>query len=82
MSKPAFFLIVFQINFKANQQTNIGIIEYYLHKSSIRDFKLEKGESRTNPPIKGSLELYIIAVTAPIDLPQNPIVDILSKLHK
>jgi len=70
------------MNFKANQHTNRGIIECCLQRSSIRDFKLEKGESSTIPPIRGSLDPYIIAVTAPIDLPQNPIVDILPRFLK
>jgi len=60
-----------------NLQTMIGII-CYQHKSSTNPLKLENGESSTRPPIKGSFEQYMIAVTAPIDQPQRPIVDIQS----
>lgn len=62
--------------------TNLGIELCYLHSSSAKVLKLEKGESKTNPAIEGSLSACIKAETAPILLPHKPIVDVLPELLK
>ena len=49
--------------------TNLGILEYFAHNSSASYRREEKGPSKTNPAIDGSLSACIKAVTAPIDLP-------------
>lgn len=45
MSKFAFYLMVLEIIFNAPDKINIGILEFFLHKSPIRLFKLLNGLS-------------------------------------
>ena len=53
-----------------------------LASSSVNVLRLQKGESKTRPAMEGSRSPYIIAVTAPMDLPQSPIVVTLLVLRR
>lgn len=55
----------------------LGILECRAASSLASCSRLLKGESRTNPAIDGSLSEYMRAVTAPMLLPQRPIVETL-----
>lgn len=70
------------MNIIAVDITNLGILLCYLHKSSAKLLKLEKGESNTSPAIEGSLSACISAVTAPMLLPHSPIVEVLPDFLK
>jgi hypothetical protein len=74
ISNLALSFIVLFIIANAALITNLGILEYFVHNSSANYLKEEKGPSKTKPAIEGSLSACIKAVTAPIDLPHNPIV--------
>lgn len=74
MSNLALSFIVLFIIAKAALITNLGILEYFAHNSSANYLNDENGPSNTSPAIEGSLSACIKAVTAPIDLPQSPIV--------
>lgn len=73
ISKLAFYLIVLAIIFNAPERINIGIFEFLLHKSPTRLFRLLKGLSYIPTAIYGCLATNLRAVTAPMDLPQTPI---------
>lgn len=47
MSNLAFYSIVFAIIFNAPVMITPGILEFFLQRSSVKDFKLLKGESNT-----------------------------------
>lgn len=73
MSNFAFYCIVPLIIFNAPDKINMGILEFFLHKSSISDFKLLKGLSNMAHVINSDFLKYKRPVTAPIDRPQRAI---------
>lgn len=71
--KLFFYFIVFLTNERAKPE-NIDKFPAYLSANSLHSFyKFENGESNTRHPISGFWSAYINAVTAPILLPQIPI---------
>ena len=74
ISKLALVLIVLLIKDMATESTKDGNLVYSLHRSSANSLSELNPESKTSPAIEGSLSACIIAVIAPIDLPQRPIV--------
>jgi len=61
------------IIFKAPVMIMFGILEFFLHKSSINDLRLLKGESNTAALMYSDFPRYKRPVTAPIDLPHMEI---------
>jgi len=70
------------MNFIPIQVINPGINVSYYPNSLTKRLKSENGESKINPAIVLSLDACIIAVLAPILLPQRPIVLTLPVLRR
>ena len=74
-SKFALLLIVDRTILSAALTRKLGIFVYVLASSLTSYFMSAKGESSTIPPIDGSRSPCSREVTAPMDLPHNPIVE-------
>lgn len=70
MSNFAFYSIVFEIILSAPEMIRVGILEFFLQRSSTRDLRLLKGESKTVAERFGEFFAYSRPVTAPMDRPQ------------
>lgn len=65
--------MVDEIIFNAPDKIKPGILEFFLHKSIINFYKLLNGLSIIATFIFVFIFRYLKVVTAPIDLPHNPI---------